>query len=102
MIKLTQIHSEGTFILPKGELVQTIVVTESGGNDVLGGIRFGFSQGLDDFIGSVPVGANSTMPFAINSQFVDLNNDTTIYYDSVQDWNGALVDVYVLTQNILG
>lgn len=96
-MKIADKQGEGTFIVPAGEYIESIVIEERGGNDVIGGIRFGLSHGEDNIVGCINVDANTLTPrVTLTIPPFSMSNPTTVYFDAVNNWNGALIDIYVV------
>jgi hypothetical protein len=101
MISIENVSQEGTFVIPAGEFITKIIIYETAGNDVLGGIRFGKSHGGGDVVGGIltEAGQFSLVPLTIPP--FSMTDNVTIYFDAVRDWNGGMVNIYIFTESIL-
>lgn len=90
--------SAGSFVVPAGRMISSIVIVNSTANAVTGGIKFGTTAGGVDVAAAVAVGANAVLAVldaALLKRFFSASVDTTIYYDAVVGWNSANVRIAV-------
>lgn len=109
-MKLPNVSSDGSFQLPAGHFIRTIIqnttstTTETIDDiDVVvpvlinGGIKYGTVEGMDGNI----VAKNAQKRLDLNTPVISFNSPTTIYYGIVGEWNGATMDIYIITEGLV-
>ena len=93
-----------TFILPKGYMITAIVVRETAGNDITGGIDVGYSAGSPEIVNAMAVGANAEVVCTLIATGVlgatfDDSSDV-IHVAATTDWNSASIKLRVWMQRL--
>lgn len=87
-----------TFLVPAGWSIGRILVTNTTGNILTGGLKFGSSAGGADVVVGLVVGANAlTRVFdssLLKSQFSAIS-DQIVYVDAVGGWNSTNLNVSI-------
>lgn len=102
MIVLENIAGEGTFTLPAGSYPESVIIREKSGNTIIGGVRFGTTHGENDVVGALAVDGGGIGKVTVGPLVIDFAADKTIYFDAVDDWNGATVDIFVNAVSLAG
>ena len=93
----------GTFVVPVGNAIVAIYFVGNNANAVTGGIKVGTTVGGTQVVAAQAVAGNSFVAVADSALLLKLFSKTvaqTIYFDAVTAWNGASVDVTVVTRKV--
>lgn len=92
-----------TVSIPAGYSILQIVVENTTGNAVTGGIRIGTTAGGVDVVTAIAVSANAlfviTDTVLLKSIF-SLSTDTTLYIETVTLWNSANLNIRFVLRKI--
>jgi hypothetical protein len=88
----------GNITVPSGCYLREIIQIEKAGFKVLGGIKYGTTEGDDDLVASFNMDANSQDRISIDHY----RTPSVVYFDAVDDWNGASVDIYIILGSLSG
>lgn len=86
----------GSVIIPDGCYLVSVIQKETTGNKVTGGIKYGSTSGGDDIVFSMNMDANETERLLIT----DYKAPSTVYFDAVEDWAGATVDIHIVVDSL--
>jgi hypothetical protein len=93
------ITSGGSFVLPTNAYLVDILVTNTTGNAITGGLKFGTSAGAIDVVTAMAMGANALGVASVTGLLKKFfSSSQTIYYDAVTLWNSANVTIEVIYQ----
>lgn len=94
------VAAQTTVVIPKGHSILQIVVHNTTGNAVTGGIKIGTSIGGADVVSALAVAENSLFVISdahMLKSIFSLTEDTPIYIDAVGLFNSASLDfIFVL------
>ncbi len=100
---LLSVTGDTTTIIPAGYSILQIIIQETAGNSITGGVRIGSTNGGVDIVLSLAVGANSIQYIndaTILKRIFSLSIDTTIYIQTITLWNNANVNIYITLSKI--
>lgn len=103
MVRSLATTANTTAVIPAGYIIDAIVINNTTGNAVTGGIKIGTTSGGTDVVLALAVGANSlqTVPDAtILKRVFSMSVDTTLYIQTVTLWNSASLDIYLTLQKV--
>jgi hypothetical protein len=98
IIPKTTFTSNGTLLVPKGYAIDQIIVNETSGNAVTGGIKIGTTSGATDVVVALAVAGNSLqviLDATLLKRMFSFSADQTLFVQTVTLWNSASVDIYV-------
>lgn len=103
-IKLTGITAANSaIVIPARCIVDDIVVMNTNGNAITGGLKFGTTAGAADVCASVAV-AGSSVGYITDALMLKRLFSTSasqqLFFDAVTLWNGASVDVTVVYKQL--
>jgi hypothetical protein len=97
-ITKTTLTSNGTAVIPKGYAIEQIVINETGGNAITGGLKIGTTSGATDVVVALAVGASSLqviLDATLLKRVFSFSADQTLFLQAVAAWNSASIDVYI-------
>ncbi len=89
-----------TGVVPAGYRTRSIIVEETAGNAITGGLKIGTSAGGTEVVNAQAVGANALVDCALGTRLFSLTADQTLYVEDVTAWNGASIDLYLEMERI--
>lgn len=95
--------SNQTVIIPAGCVIQQIVIENTTGNAVTGGMRIGTTNGGADVCTAITVGANALSMVAdasILKRIFSMTVDTTLYIQAIVAWNSANLNFYFVLRKV--
>lgn len=103
-IKLTGVTAANTAItIPANCMIDDIIVVNTTGNAITGGLKFGTTAGAADVCASVAV-TGTSISYITDALFLKRTFSTSasqqIFFDAVTLWNGASVDVTVVYKQL--
>ncbi len=82
-----------TGVIPAGYRISSIIVQETAGNAITGGLKIGSSAGGTDVVNGQAVGANALVDCVLGSRLFSLTAAQSLYIEDVTAWNGASIDL---------
>lgn len=86
-----------TVSIPAGNIIQDLVIQNTTGNAVTGGIKIGTTNGGTDVVLALAVGANSlqtVLDAALLKRVFSMSGATTLYIQTVTLWNSSSLNFY--------
>lgn len=86
-----------TVSIPAGNIIQDLVIENTTGNAVTGGIKIGTTNGGTDVVLALAVGSNSlqtVLDAALLKRVFSMSGSTTLYVQTVTLWNSASLNLY--------
>lgn len=90
--------ADGTFSVPKGYYIHSIVFENTTANAVTGGIRIGTTNGGTEVVVAQALGANELVEVAdanILKTIFSTTTAQTLYIQAVTSWNSANINMYI-------
>ncbi|MEE9465584.1 MAG: LamG-like jellyroll fold domain-containing protein [Candidatus Neomarinimicrobiota bacterium] len=87
-------------VIPAGYRISSIIIQETAGNAITGGLKIGSSAGGTDVVNGQAVGANALVDCALGSRLFSLTAAQSLYVEDVTAWNGASIDLYLEIEKI--
>lgn len=81
-------------------LVKQIVIVETAGNAVTGGIKIGTTSGGAEVVTAQAVGASGQVNATLAKSVFVLAAAQTFYVDAVSAWNSANINLYVVAEKL--
>lgn len=100
---LAAMTANGTVTIPAGHMIQHVVIQNTTGNAITGGIRVGTTNGGTDVVVAVAVGASAlfaVLDATILKRVFSLSVDTTLYVQAVVAWNSASLNIYFVLRKV--
>ena len=100
----TTFTNDGTYSIPAGYCIDSIVFNNTTANAVTGGIKIGTTNGGTDVIAAQAVAANAfvkVQPAAILISAFSMTASTTLFVQDVSSWNSASVDMYMKLKQVV-
>lgn len=100
-INATSVVANTTVVIPAGWSILQIIVQNTTGNAVTGGIRIGTTDGGTDVVIALAVGANAlfaVLDATLLKRVFSATVDTTLYIQTVTLWNSASLNIYFQMQ----
>lgn len=97
IITALAVTSNTTVSIPAGNIIQDLVIQNTTGNAVTGGIKIGTTNGGVDVIVSLAVGANSlqsVLDATLLKRVFSMSGATTLYVQTVTLWNSSSLNFY--------
>lgn len=97
IITALAVTSNATVSIPSGNVIQHLVIQNTTGNAVTGGIRIGTTDGGVDVVIAVAVGANalfSVLDATLLKRVFSMSGSTTLYIQTVTLWNSSSLNFY--------
>lgn len=98
--KLTSVITANTACtLPAGAVIQQVIVQNTTGNVITGGLKFGTTAGATDIVAALAVGATSlniVASAAILKPLFSTSATQQIFIDAVAAWNSASANIWIL------
>ena len=88
-----------TVVLPANSYIQQIIILNTTGNIVLGGIKIGTTSGAVDVVAAVAVGANATVTVTdalLLKRYFSATNPQTLFIDAVTGFNSASLTIVIV------
>lgn len=100
--------SDNSLVVPAGNQIISIVIRETAGHAITGGLKIGTTSGAVDVAGNgaaIAVSANTLLSsfsaalnpgglgFSLERYVFSATTDTTIYFKAVTSWNSASLNV---------
>lgn len=104
IVRLTSVLANTTISVPAGYQIVDVVLRETAGNGITGGIKIGTTSGGTDVVVALTVGANfiGHIPDAsLLKKFFSETVDTTLFIQTVTLWNSASVNITFLLAKIM-
>lgn len=98
-IRLTAQTAAGSFMLPTNGVIRDIIVTNTTGNAITGGLKFGSSSGATDIVAALAVGINGLVfvtDALLLKRFFSASSAQQIFFDAVVSWASASVQIDIL------
>lgn len=86
-------------VLPVNAVINKVIVQNTTGNAVTGGLKFGTTSGATDIVVALTVGANAltfVADAALLKQIFSTTATQTIFIDTVTLWSSASVNIWIL------
>jgi hypothetical protein len=96
--ELNTLAANGTFTVPAGMTIESIVYENTTANAVTGGVRFGTTNGGAEVVTSQAIGANAVGQITdanILLRFFSSTAQQILYIQAVTAWNSASVKFYI-------
>lgn len=96
--KITAMVANGTYSVPAGYQIESIVIKNTTANAITGGLRIGTTDGGAEVVTAQAVGANAFLTIqnaAVLLKVFSTSAAQTLYLQAVTGWNSASIDVYV-------
>lgn len=96
--KLSAKTSAFTYVVPSGHYIQYLMVNETAGNSITGGLKVGTTSGGVDVVIALTVAGSSLqiVPDAtLLKRLFSTSASQTLFFDAVTLWNSASIDVYI-------
>jgi len=96
--ELTTLATNGTFTVPAGMSIESIIYENTTANVVTGGLRIGTTNGGVEVLVALPVGANAVgqiMDANILLKFFSSTVQQILYIQAITAWNSASVKFYI-------
>lgn len=87
---------KGSISIPSGCYLREIIQEETAGNKVIGGIKYGSSDGGQDIVAAFNIDPMEKDRIAIDGYV----QPSVIFFDAVEGWNGASVDIYIIVGDL--
>lgn len=103
-ITLTGITGNNSFIIPAGYSISQIVVRNTTANEVIGGLKFGTTDGATDIVLALTTGANALLAIAdvdILKKVFSFTLAQTVFVNAVVSWNSANISIYVTLNRLV-
>lgn len=97
IITALNVTANTTVSIPSGNIIQHLLIQNSTGNAVTGGIKIGTTDGGIDVVVSVAVGANAlfvVLDATLLKRAFSMSGATTLYIQTVTLWNSANLNFY--------
>ncbi len=89
-----------TDVLPAGYRIKSIVVEETAGNAITGGLKIGTSAGGTQVVNGQAVGANALVDCAPGTVIFSISAAQTLYVEDVTSWNSASIDLWIQMERV--
>ncbi|MCH8838849.1 MAG: hypothetical protein IIA60_13815 [Candidatus Marinimicrobia bacterium] len=89
-----------TEVVPAGYRIRGIIVEETAGNAITGGLKIGTSAGGTQVVNAQAIGASALVDCALGTRLFSLSAAQTLYVEDVTAWNGASIDLYLEMERI--
>ncbi|MCH7939270.1 MAG: hypothetical protein IID13_05950 [Candidatus Marinimicrobia bacterium] len=89
-----------TAVVPAGYRIRSIIVEETAGNAITGGLKIGTSAGGAQVVNAQAVGASALVDCALGARLFSLTTAQTLYVEDVTAWNSASIDLYLEMERI--
>jgi hypothetical protein len=96
--ELNTLAANGTFTVPAGMTIESIVFENTTANAVTGGVRFGTTNGGAEVVTAQAIGANAVGEITdanILLRFFSSSAQQILYIQAVTAWNSASVKFYI-------
>lgn len=90
-----------SIILTAGYKIDTIILKETAGNAVTGGIDIGSTTSGNDIVSAEAVSASSENDATIIKPFFSTTTDTDLYISAATAWNNADITVYITLKKVI-
>jgi hypothetical protein len=97
-IRMTAQTAAGNFTLPANAFIRDIIVLNTNGNAITGGLKFGTSSGGVDVVAALTVGGNALVwvtDALTLKRYFSSSSSQQIFFDAVTLWNSASVEIDV-------
>ncbi|MCK4578031.1 MAG: hypothetical protein KAU50_04530, partial [Candidatus Marinimicrobia bacterium] len=84
-----------TDVVPAGYRIDSIVLKETAGNAITGGLKIGTAAGGTDVVNGQAVAANALVDCTLALAVFSLTTAQSLYVADVTSWNGASIDLYL-------
>jgi hypothetical protein len=95
------VAANSSLVVPAGYFIRHIIINNTTGNVVTGGIKIGTTVGDDDIIAAQAVGANELLYVPLSAILLKLfsvGSTQTLYIDAVTDFNSASLNIRILVE----
>lgn len=102
-IRARGVTADAYFAIPKGYMISSMLIEELAGNAVTGGLDVGTSDGGQQVVAAITVGANGIVHVPDTSllkRFFSRTADTNLYLTAASAWNSAELDVTVVLDKV--
>ncbi|MCH7521407.1 MAG: hypothetical protein IIB42_06900 [Candidatus Marinimicrobia bacterium] len=89
-----------TDAIPAGYRIKSIVVEETAGNAITGGLKIGTSAGGTQVVNGQAVGANALVDCALGTVIFSTSAGQTLYVEDVTSWNSASLDLWIQLERV--
>ncbi len=89
-----------TGVVPAGYRLKSIVVQETAGFAIQGGLKIGTTAGGTDVVNGQTVGINALVDCTLGTRLFSLTAAQTLYVEDVTAWNSASIDLYLEMERI--
>ena len=89
-----------TDVIPAGYRIKSIVVEETAGNAITGGLKIGTSAGGTQVVNGQAVGANALVDCALGTVIFSISAAQTLYVEDVTSWNSASIDLWIQLERV--
>ena len=86
------ISADSTFTVPAGYKITSIIVKETAGNSITGGLDVGLADGDEDVVSAEAVAGSATVDCTLVQTFFSTTDDDVIYVNDHTDWNSAVIE----------
>lgn len=96
--KIESLTADGTYAVPAGYRLESIVINNKTANAITGGLKIGTTAGGVDVVAAQAVAANAFLDVAdsaILKRVFSTIAVQTLYLRAVTAWNNANIDVYI-------
>lgn len=97
LVSALNVAANTTVSLPAGCVIEAVVIQNTTGNAVTGGIKIGTTNGGTDVVLALAVGANSlqtVLDAALLKRVFSMSGATTLYIQTVTLWNSSSLNFY--------
>jgi hypothetical protein len=99
---LQNVASNTTVVVPAGMSILQIIIENTTGNAVVGGVKIGTSSGATDVVAAFAV-ASSSLTHVSDSVLLkavfSMTADTTLYIQAVTLWNSASLNIHFVLRS---
>lgn len=100
---MNNVSSNSTTVIPAGYSILQVVVQNTTGNSVTGGIKIGTTNGGTDVILALPILANDLFVISdasLSKKIFSMSSDQTLYVQAVTLWNSANLNFYFVLRKV--
>jgi hypothetical protein len=103
IVSALNVVANTTVSIPAGYFIEDVVIQNTTGNAVTGGIKIGTTNGGVDVIVALAVGANSlqtVLDATLLKRIFSMSADQTLYIQTITLWNSASLNMYFMLRKV--
>lgn len=97
LVSVLNVTANTTVSIPAGCFIESLVIQNTTGNAVTGGIKIGTTNGGVEVVVALPVGGSSlqtVLDATLLKRLFSMSGDTTLFLQAVTLWNSANLNFY--------